>query len=177
MPRRLHAPLRRASIAGAFVILLTTGQASGQEPAGRFSMTPTDGGGFIRLDTQTGAMALCSGKEGEWACKAMPDDQKSLNDRIAKLEEENRSLRDENKRLEDVLGLNPDAKPKDGAGAVPGAPQDGGPPVPPEQGLKLPSEKDVDKAFDYVEGILKKFRDRLKKLEEEDKRGGGAVPL
>lgn len=166
MPRLMH------HVFAAAITLSALGLASvanAEDPPGRYTMTPTDGG-FIRLDTQTGAMSMCSGKEGAWACKAMPDDQKALHDKIARLEEENRALKDENRRLEDVMGLNPE-KPNGG-----NLPPDAGPPAPPGQGFKLPNEKDLDQAFDYFEGMLKKFRDRLKKLEEQEKKDG-VVPL
>lgn len=168
MPRLMHSVLAAA----AAVAGLGLAAAAAEEAPGRYTMTPTDGG-FIRLDTKTGAMSLCTGNNGEWACRAMPDDQKMLQERIARLEEENRALKEENRQLEDVMGLGPD-KPKEGAG--PGAPSDGGPSQPPGKGFKLPSEKDLDQAFDYFEGMLKKFRDRLKKLEEEEKKDG-TVPL
>lgn len=170
MPRRVGA-----AVASATVILaglsLPVAHAAAEDAPGRYTMTPTEGG-FIRLDTQTGSISMCSGREGQWACRAMPDDQKALQDRVTKLEEENRALKLENKRLEDVLGLNPD-KPK--ADAAPAAPGDQAPSAPPGKGFKLPSEKDVDQAFDYFESLLKKFRERLKKMEE--KPGGNGVPL
>lgn len=177
MPRHLSgfsAPL--ASLASGLLAMAAT--ASAEEAVGaRFTMTPTQGG-FVRLDTVTGAVSMCTGKEGEWSCKAMPDDQKALQDKIARLEDEVRALKDENRRLEDVLGLGGD-KSKGAPGSAPGLPPpvDGGPPTPPAgPKFSLPSEKDVDKAFDYFEGMLKKFQERLKKLEEKDK-GGGSVPL
>ena len=116
---------------------------------------------------------MCANEDGTWACRALPDDQRSLQDRIARLEEENRSLKDENRRLEDVMGLNP-GQPGDGTSQ--GAPGEAPPLAPPGQGFKLPSEKDLDQAFDYFEGIMKKFRERLKKLEQQEKKDG-AVPL
>lgn len=153
--------------AGAGYATLT---AQAADAPGRYSMTQTDDG-FIRLDTQTGAMSMCSGKGSEWACKALPDDQKSLQEKIARLEEENRELKAENHRLEDVMGLNPGAPSNGDANpAVPGAPDT------PNSGLKLPTPKDIDQAFDYFEGMMKKFRDRMKKL-EQDENGGGSVPL
>ncbi len=148
---------------GAVALLLavaTAGVAAATENSGRFSMSPS-GDGFMRLDKVTGAVSLCERKDGDWACRSLPDDQKALQDKIGKLEQEKRALQDENRRLEDVMGLNPDA-PKSGPEA--GKPD----PLPgPRSGPSLPTEKDVDKAFDYVEGMLKKFRDRLKKLDEE----------
>lgn len=150
------------ALAGALVV--QAGAASAQDAGGRFTMTPSPDG-LVRLDTETGAVSLCAKKEGEWACRALPDDQKALQDRVAKLEAENRALKDENKRLEDVMGLNPDA----GAQSAP-APGGGGQ-------FSVPTEKDVDQAFDYVEGMLRKFRERLKRLDEPDAGGtGGEAP-
>lgn len=148
---------------GAVALLLavaTTGAAAATENSGRFSMSPS-GDGFMRLDKVTGAVSLCERKDGDWACRSLPDDQKALQDRIGKLEDENRALKDENRRLEDVMGLGPDAKPPAGNGAAPGTTPA------PKSGPSMPSEKDVDKAFDYVEGMLRKFKERLKKLDED----------
>ncbi|MBL8564959.1 MAG: hypothetical protein JNM89_04510 [Hyphomicrobiaceae bacterium] len=140
------------------------GAACAEDAASRFTMTPSPDG-LVRLDTTTGAVSLCAKKDGEWACRALPDDQKTLQDRVAKLEEENRSLKDENRRLEDVMGLN--GKPGTG---------EAGPGRPAPEKLPLPTEKDVDKAFDYVEGMLRKFRERLKKLDDPDTKGGPDGP-
>ncbi|MCB1521851.1 MAG: hypothetical protein KDJ37_14935 [Hyphomicrobiaceae bacterium] len=151
------------------VMAVVASTATAQEPVPRFQMKPTDDG-FVRLDTQTGAVSLCARANGDWACRAMADDQKTLQDKIARLEDENRSLREENRRLEDVMGLNPgspDAKPG-GPDGAPGAPGNK---------FSIPSEKDIDKAFDYFEGMLKKFRERLEKLEEPAKKKNEGVPL
>jgi len=160
---------RRAGVRGAALLVVLAASLSpvnaAEEAVGRYQMKPTDDG-FIRLDTQTGAVSLCSRSAGDWACRGLPDDQKALHDKIARLEEQNRSLEDENRRLEDVMGLNP-GQPESGAlnGSVPQ----------PGNKFALPNEKDVDKAFDYFEGLLKKFRERLKKLEEPKK--NESVPL
>lgn len=167
MKRLMHPVIAAAVAVGALGYASATARAD--DASGRYTMTPTEGG-FIRMDTQTGAMSMCAGKEGEWTCRAMPDDQKILQDKIAGLEEQNRKLQEENRRLEEVLGLAPD-KPADGS-----SPGQSGPPGAPKGNFKLPTEKDLDQAFDYFEGMLKKFQDRLKKLEEQDKRDGG-VPL
>lgn len=167
MSRLMH-PVFAAGVAIAS-LGLSIATARADDAPGRYTVTPTEGG-FIRMDTQTGAMSMCAGKEGEWTCKAMPDDQKVLQDKIAQLEAENRKLQDENRRLEDVLGLGPD-KPADGS-----SPSQPGPSGAPKESFKLPTEKDLDQAFDYFEGMLKKFQDRLKKLEDQEKRDG-SVPL
>ncbi|MGD9784603.1 MAG: hypothetical protein AB7E80_14070 [Hyphomicrobiaceae bacterium] len=169
--RKLAGPSKRAAslalvapIMAVVLALPANAQSVPADAQGRYQMKPTDDG-FVRLDTQTGAVSLCARQNGDWACRGMADDQKALQDRIAKLEEDNRALKDENRRLEDVMGLNPDKAP----GTVPEGP--GGP----SNRFALPTEKDVDKAFDYFEGLLKRFRERLKKLEEPKKNEG--VPL
>ena len=43
------------------------------------------------------------------------------------------------------------------------------PPAPPGN-LDMPTEKDVDKLFDYVEGMVKKFKERIDRLEKEAKK-------
>lgn len=176
MSSRLTSTIAPLAGAAAAIALLAA-PAGAQDAGARFTMTQTQGG-FVRLDTMTGAVSMCTGKDGDWACRAMPDDQKALQDKIASLEEEVRKLKEENRRLEDVLGLGGDKSknPPDNAQGS-GPPVDAGPPAPPSgPKFSLPSEKDVDKAFDYFEGLLKKFQDRLKKLEEKEK-GGGSVPL
>ena len=37
----------------------------------------------------------------------------------------------------------------------------------PSAKIPIPTEQDVDKLFDYVEGMVKKLKERLKRLEEQ----------
>lgn len=144
----------------AVVGLAATGPGANAEVSGRYTMSPTEGG-FVRLDTQTGAMALCTRKDNDWACADMPESADTNRKRLEGLEAENKQLKDEIKRLEESLGP--------GLGSPPGEP--GEPPKP----FAMPDEKDVDKAFDYIESMIKKFRERVKKLEEKE--GGEGTPL
>jgi hypothetical protein len=130
-----------------------------EEPAGRYTMSPADGGGFVRLDRLTGAMALCTRKDDRWACEDMHDSQRTLISEADKLRSENRSLKDQVEQLEETLGLgeNQTDAPK------------------PRAQLTLPNEQDVDKAFDYLEGMLKKLRERMERLEAEHHKEGKAL--
>jgi hypothetical protein len=130
---------------------------SAEEASGRYTMSPTDGGA-IRLDTKTGAMALCTRKgDDRLACEDMADSQRKLLDANARLEAENKSLKEQVRHLEETLGLGEGqadaAKPK----------------------LSLPSEEDVDKAFDYLEKMLSKLRERMEKLEKKRGPGDGSA--
>jgi hypothetical protein len=121
------------------------------DKSGRYTMSPTENG-VVRLDTQTGAMALCQRKDGAWECEDMGDSQRALMGELDKLKAENKSLRDEVEHMEETLGLG-------------NAPQADAPS--PHTKLALPSEEDVDKAFDYFERMLNKLQERMEKLEEK----------
>ena len=138
------------------------------ERAGRFVMSPVDGG-FARLDSETGAMSLCKSQPkdasstGDWACTPMGDAAATAQAaQTRKLEMENKELRAEIKRMEDLLGLNGE-KPKDQEKR---AERPGG-------GFSLPSEQDVDKALSYMERMVKKFSDTMKRLEDHMKSDDG----
>lgn len=161
----LKFPLIRAL--GCLVLLVSTAHAGGGDRPGRYTMTPADGG-FVRLDTETGAMALCAKKDNQWACDAMPDALVAQRRDVERLEAENKALKDEIRQMEQIMGLG-DAKP--GAEGPKQAER-------PSSGPGLPSEKDVDQAFDYVTRMLKKFQEKMREL-ESGKAGSekGGTPL
>lgn len=129
------------------------------EKAGRYVMSPVEGG-MVRLDTETGAMALCKQSRGAWDCQAMADSSKPLQQENDRLVAENKELRDEVKRLEETLGLGDKKKDEPQRRAE----RPGGE-------FRLPSEQDVDKAIDYLERMWKKFRDKMKDYEGSERRG------
>ena len=141
-----------AAIAIAVVVISPASADPLAEGKGRYTMTPVEGG-FMRLDTESGAVAMCARKGDAWACEPV-NDRTVSSDGQSKLETENRALKERIKSLEDSIAA---VKP----------PSDGGYPVEPPGGVsKLPTEEDVDKALDYVERMFKKFRDRAKKFDE-----------
>lgn len=160
--------LRRLAIAITLLSGAVPVAAATPEPAGRYTMSPTEGG-FVRLDTHTGTMALCTRKDEAWSCADMPESADASRKRIDQLEADNNSLRDELKRLQETVGAAPGGGAPGGDGIVPGIP--GEAPKP----FAMPDEKDVDKAFDYIESMIKKFRERVKRLEEKD--GSSGTPL
>jgi len=148
-------------LAGAVLAVLTSpAWAAGDDP-GRYSMSPTEGG-VIRLDRETGAMSFCSGSAGNWTCKEMPESVDELKKRVEELEGEKRALEAEKRLRENEPGASAPAP----EGAVPAPPGD----------LPIPNERDVDKLFDYVEGMMKKFKERIDQLEREAKKEPG-VPM
>lgn len=127
------------------------GTAFAQETrTGRYTMHKSDDG-FVRLDTETGAMSLCRKSAQAWGCAPMADTGPSSSADVARLQQENTELRAEIKRMEENLGLRGDRNKS--ASNRPN--------------FKLPTEKEVDGALDYFERMLKKFQDRLKRLERK----------
>ncbi|HPG88157.1 MAG TPA: hypothetical protein PLD46_00775 [Hyphomicrobium sp.] len=148
----------RAQFAGYLAVcLLALGSGAAvadpaSESSGRYTMTPVDGG-FMRLDKETGAVALCTKKDATWACESVKDGTGITSD-AAKIEAENKALKERIKALEDTKTASPPS-----ADAYPTEPPGG-------SVSQLPTEEEVDKAFDYIEGMYKKLRDRIKKFEE-----------
>ena len=150
----------------AGVALAATSGPKANETGGRYSMTPT-ANGIVRLDTQTGAMSLCTGTVGQWSCQDMNDSQRNLaiellqkllTGEIDRLRAENKSLHDQLDHVDQNLGLN-----------------DNAPDAAPKPKLTLPSEQDVDRAFDYLEAMAKKIHERLDRLQEQQDRPGKAL--
>jgi hypothetical protein len=143
--------------APALLALAMTLPAAAQvrEQPGRYTMQPVDGG-FLRLDTQTGAVSMCRPEaSGTVSCQPAKCVESGLLGELARLRAENIGLKAEVKRLEEIAGLA--GRPKLNS-------------EPPEK-LQLPTEQEVDQALDYVERMYKKFRDRLRNLDSGSKPG------
>ncbi|MDX2287411.1 MAG: hypothetical protein NW217_01135 [Hyphomicrobiaceae bacterium] len=124
--------------------------------SGRYTMSPVEGG-YVRLDTVTGEMSLCTGKDGAWSCMPMPDSARSLTTENERLKTEKKALEDEVRRMEDEFVTGRAEK----GGPLAGPDGDGRPGGPGVPNLNLPSEDDVDRAVDYLEGMIRKFRERF----------------
>ena len=155
----------RTILAPAASALLLGWAASGalaqDDRSGRYVMKPADGGGVIRLDTETGAMSLCARRDTQWSCQEMADTGKEPRQDLDRLRAENKQLKAEVRRLESLLLPGDEAKgPRDPRTERPGGGR-----------LQLPSEEDVDRAMTYLQRMFRKFRDKLKELEDEAQRG------
>lgn len=141
--------------------------------SGRYQMTPIENG-FMRLDTETGAVSLCKNQSGKVACVPASEHSDQDTQELDALRQENKNLRAELNRLEQHFGLGPEKNggpdkngDQDKKSGPDGKPNDLAPPLPPSTAFKLPQKEDVDQMFNYIEGMLKKFRERIKRLEKE----------
>jgi hypothetical protein len=86
-----------AALAVAAVLVLSAAAFAGDTPAPeisgpRYSFHKV-ADGFLRLDSQSGEVALCSSQPVGWACLAAPEDRAVLENEIARLRKENATLK------------------------------------------------------------------------------------
>lgn len=149
--------MHRHVLASAFAVVFLLGAAAdAQRPGGRYTMTPVEGG-YLRFDSDTGALSMCRRKDGGWACEALPDERLALKSEIERLGAENKELQGAVKRLEELLGLPDEAAPSK-RGSI-GAFK-----------FRLPTEGDIDTAADYVQRMMRKFKDRMRELKGDGDR-------
>lgn len=133
----------------AVTVMSIASAAAQDNRTGRYTMHKTDDG-LVRLDTETGAVSVCRKVENNWRCEAMASTPADASNQVARLRRENAELKAELRRMEDNLGLNGD---RDRSAAN-------------KRNFKLPTEQEVDQALNYFERMLRKFQDRLKRLEK-----------
>jgi hypothetical protein len=132
----------------AFAFASAAAADTADNSVGRFTMSPVDGG-FLRLDKQTGAVAMCARTGTAWGCTPVEDHTPAAAEmELSKLEQENKDLKDRIKALEETLETKP---PLNG---------------PPGGKVQLPTDQEVDQALDYLERVYKKVRDRMKDLDK-----------
>ena len=121
---------------------------------GRYSfIKEADGQGtsYLRLDTQTGAVSLCSRKPVGLACEAAPEDRAVLENEIARLQRENAVLKQD--LLSRGLPLPPGAMP-------PPLAQDGG-------AVRLPSDADIDRVVDLAGRVWHRFIEAVARAQKQ----------
>ncbi len=150
--------MTRAATLGLLILPVFATLAVAETPAdssGRFTMSPVDGG-FLRLDKQTGAVAMCARTGNDWACKPIEDQTKAASsDEFSRLQTENKELKDRVKALEESLETE---KPAPGGGPLAEGPPGGK--------AQLPTDEEVDQALDYLSRVYKKVREHIKDLDK-----------
>ena len=76
--------MRRSAVILAALVLTSSAAGDEVKPGGRYAVQPSDDG-FIRLDTQTGAVSHCGRREGVWFCEKLVEDKTALEKRIEEL--------------------------------------------------------------------------------------------
>jgi hypothetical protein len=144
------------AVASAVLIGAATGPALAEELApdtegGRYVFSK-QANGFLRLDTQSGAVALCSEQPVGWACQAAPEDRAVFEREIARLQNDNAAL----KRALLAHGLSlPSGVAPDAATAQN------------DSTLRLPSDADIDRAIAFVGHVWQRFIDAIARAQKQ----------
>jgi transcription elongation factor len=115
------------------------------QEAARYQLEKT-ANGYVRMDTETGAMSSCEEKSGQLVCRMAADERAAAMDEIDRL---NRSIEDLNGRvtkLENSLAAKLESS--------------------------LPSEEELNKTMSYMERFLRGFLGIVKDMEKDN--GGDA---
>ena len=121
--------------------------STGDTQNGRYAMTPAPGG-FLRMDTRTGAVSLCSLRDGNVTCASSTSDRGAADAEVARLAKENADLRERLAQVTQKPGI-----------AV--QPQRGG----------LPSADEMDKALGFAETFMR----RMMRIMREEAPGGNKL--
>ena len=111
------------------------------------------GNGFVRLDSKTGEVALCSPKSVGLACEAAPEDRTVLENEIARLRSENAILK------KDLIARGLPLPP--GASAEP-PPAQGEAPV-----VRLPSDAEIDRMVALAGRVWHRLIDALERAQRQ----------
>ena len=98
-PLSLKAVTSKSRVCVALCLLAVAGIApacaeeadSGTGSAGRYQMTPA-ANGFLRLDTKTGAVSMCTISGSSAECRAAADDRAALMSEVDRLSQKNAEL-------------------------------------------------------------------------------------
>jgi hypothetical protein len=159
VPRGEETIMFAKLFAAAVMVLCTGAAALADEPmpdsaGGRYTFNKV-ADGFVRLDTRTGEVALCSQRAVGWACQAAPEDRAALEGEIVRLRNENAALKQS--LLSRGLPLPP--------GAVPEMP--GGVGHDNDITIRLPSDGDIDRAVAYMGRMWHRFVDAVARAQRQ----------
>jgi hypothetical protein len=154
MIKRINQTL---AAAGLCVALAAPAFAEGEMPDsehGRYSFSKV-AEGFLRLDTQTGQVSVCSQRAVGWACQAAPDDRAVLDNEIARLRTENAGLKKE--MLAHGLAL-------PGSGAT--APESSGT-HDNDITIHLPDNSEIDRMVTYAGQLWHRFVEAIARAQKQ----------
>lgn len=98
--------------------------------------------GYVRMDTQTGAMSTCKESNGQLVCRMAADERSAFQDEIDRLQTSTRALDERVSRLENSLASRLESS--------------------------LPSEEDFNKTMGYMERFLRGFMDIVKDMNKDE---------
>jgi hypothetical protein len=108
--------------------------------------------GFLRLDSRSGAVSLCTEQPVGWACQTAPEDRAVFENEIARLQSENAALK--KVLLAHSLSLPPGVAPDASTAQN-------------DSTLRLPSDADLDRAIAFVGHVWQRFIDAIARAQKQ----------
>jgi tetrahydromethanopterin S-methyltransferase subunit B len=130
-------------------VLVCMAAASAQaEEAGRYRLEKS-ADGYVRMDTQTGAMSKCQEQNGQLVCRMAADERTAFQDQVDDLQESVKALDARVARLENSLSARVESK--------------------------LPSEEEFNRTMGYMERFVRGFMGIVKDMNKDE--ADAAKPL
>jgi flagellar motility protein MotE (MotC chaperone) len=133
--------MRFASLAACLALMPLVAVPAHANDAERYRLEKSDNG-YVRMDTQTGAMSICEEKEGQLVCRVAADERSAFQDEIDRLQDKVKGLDERVSKLENSLSQKLESS--------------------------LPSEEDFNKTMSYMERFLRSFMGIVKDMEKEE---------
>jgi hypothetical protein len=153
----INKTLAAAAVCIALAAPALAEQETPDSEHGRYSFSKV-AEGFLRLDTQTGQVSVCSQRAVGWACQAAPDDRTVLENEIARLRAENAALKKE--LLAHGLAL-PGTTPPENSGAHETGPHDN------DVTIRLPDNADIDRMVAYAGQLWHRFVEAIARAQKQ----------
>ena len=98
--------------------------------------------GYVRMDTQTGAMSICEERSGQLVCKMAADERAAFQDEVDRLQSSMKAMDERVTKLENSLSARLESQ--------------------------LPSEEDFNKTMGYMQQFFRTFKDIVKDMDKDD---------
>jgi len=125
---------------------------------GRYSFTPS-ADGLIRRDGRTGAVSNCRDTASGWACYAMPDERKALDEEIGRLQAENEKLKAQLAARDRTAGKTDIPGTADNQRKIE---------------IPLPSDQDMDRVMSFLQRAWKRLVEMANQM-QKDVSGDGKI--
>lgn len=146
---RLHVLVVAGAVLGAIALMAQAPAPS----AGRYEIAP-DENGFVRLDTETGAMSHCVKRGDAWHCDVLAEDRTEADARLESLQRELETLT----KTVDALAARV---------ATLEAGRSGGSKDEPAAGA-APTDPEIDRALSFAERLMQRFFDMVREFKAEE---------
>jgi len=140
-PRTREEKMRITSLAACLALAPLLAVSAHANDAERYRLEKS-ANGYVRLDTQTGAMSICEDKDGQLVCRMAADERTAFQDEIDRLQDKVKGLDERVSKLENSLTQKLESS--------------------------LPSEEDFNRTMSYMERFLRSFMGIVKDMQKDE---------